>query len=194
MSRRISQLILPAVLLASVLLLLGIFAFQKCQPRESLPLSLSLPLPLNFPSSDPLPFHIPELIPRPLPIWIVEASGRSERTPCEMCAVESAALHHPNTTVYLLLTSPYLNSKQIMEMMTMYTNIQPRYLNLDTLFSSSPLSHLWESGQVHNSNWPVSHLSDLIRCQHIMSAPLCARVLPGTFSSTSTEVCIWTQM
>ena len=80
-----------------------------------------------------------------------------------MCTLESAALHHPNTTIYLLLTSPYLNSQEAMEMMTMHKNIQIRYLDLDTLFSYSPLSHLWLSGQVHKSNWPFSHLSDLVR-------------------------------
>ena len=83
--------------------------------------------------------------------------------PREMCPLESAALYHPNTTIYLLLTSPTMNSQQALEMMTMHKNIQIRYLDLDTLFSSSPLSHLWKSGKVHRSNWPISHLSDLVR-------------------------------
>ena len=80
-----------------------------------------------------------------------------------MCTLKSAALHHPNTAIYLLLTSPYLNSQQVMEMMTMHKNIKLRYQDLDTLFSSSQLSQLWKSGKVHKSNWPVSHLSDLVR-------------------------------
>ena len=32
--------------------------------------------------------------------------------PLELCSLESAALHHPNTTVYLLLVSPLLDSQE----------------------------------------------------------------------------------
>ena len=157
MIRRSTQVLL--VLIAIILLLLLINALHQCQSILSLPQSLPHPLLLPISRGHPLP----ELVPRPLSIWIVETSGRSQLTPREMCSVESAALHHPQSTIYLLLTSPILNSTLLMEMMTKYSNIQPRYLDLDTMFAGSPLSQLWLSGQVHRSRWPVSHLSDLVR-------------------------------
>ena len=152
----------PITILLISISLLSLYILHQSWSRVSLPRSLSLPLPQQPPDPD----HgvpLPELLPRPLSIWLVETSGRADLTPRELCAVESAALHHPQDTVYLLLTYPTLNSTLIMELMTRYRNIQTRYLDLDTLFTSSPLSELWMSGQVHSSYWPVSHLSDLVR-------------------------------
>ena len=152
----------PITILLISISLLSLYVLHQSWSRVSLPRSLPLPLPQQPPDPD----HgvpLPELLPRPLSIWLVETSGRADLTHRELCAVESAALHHPQDTVYLLLTYPTLNSTLIMELMTRYRNIQTRYLDLDTLFTSSPLSELWMSGQVHSSYWPVSHLSDLVR-------------------------------
>ena len=157
MLKRTPKVFLLFILITTLILLLH--ASIKCQSVVLLPSSLPLPLPLPLPPGQPLP----ELLAHINSFWLVETSGRSHLTPLEICSVESAALHHPNTTIYLLLTFPYMNSPKLMEIMTMHSNIQPRYLDLDTIFSNSPLSKLWFSGQVHSSSWPVSHLSDLIR-------------------------------
>lgn len=103
-----------------------------------------------------------ELYPRKDPIWLVETSGRSKLTPGELCAVESAARHNPSATVYLMLTSPRLNPVDS-ELLASLPNVQPRYLDLDSLFHGSPLEAVWTSGRIHASSWPVSHLSDCVR-------------------------------
>ena len=158
MLRKLSDPVL-LLLLCCVLLLVTILFLHQHRTTQALPPSLSLPLPLHLPAG----LLLPELVPHHHPIWFVETSGRGELTPRELCAVESAAFHHPNITVYMLFTSPLINRNQVKEMMSMYSNLQPRYLNLDSLFSGSPLAQLWLSGQVHSSKWPVSHLSDLVR-------------------------------
>ena len=50
-------------------------------------------------------------------------------------------------------------------MSTVYCPCVPQvlHISLPALFSVSPLSSLWSSGQVEASNWPVTHTSDLVR-------------------------------
>ena len=126
------------------------------QPRQPLPCSLSFPLP-------PGP-GLPELLPRRGSIWMLETSGRNHLEPLELCSLESAALHNPNSSVHMLLTNPVQNPKgNLLHLMEIYPNIVAQFIDLDTLMLSSPLADLWLSGEVHASPHPVSHLSDLLR-------------------------------
>ena len=146
------------VLTVALSLILLLYSMLQCWIKASLPRSLLHPLPLL--TGQPLP----ELIPRPHSLWVIETSGRSNLNPRELCTVESAALHHYDSTVYIGFTSPWKDKDVLLEqLLSNYSNIQPRYLDLDTLFSTSSLSSLWFSGKIHSSYWPVSHLSDVLR-------------------------------
>ena len=151
---RASYKALCLLLLFLLLLLLG---SPWLQQRQSLPCSLSLPLA-------PAGRGLPELLPRPGSIWMIETSGRNHLEPLELCSLESAALHNPNKSVHFLLTDPVQEPEgYLSKLMEIYPNIIAQFLNLDTLLLSSPLAELWRSGKVHASPYPVSHLSDLIR-------------------------------
>ncbi|XP_023321906.1 lactosylceramide 4-alpha-galactosyltransferase isoform X2 [Eurytemora carolleeae] len=145
-----SYLIIIIILFTTVL-------YLKCtEIREKLPCSLAFPLVQLHLAGQP----VPELLPRELPIWMVETSGRVKLTGRELCALESAALHNPNQIIYFLLTNPRLED---LPWNLEYPNIHFRYLHLDNFFHETPLGNIWKSGQLRSSNWPVSHLSDLVR-------------------------------
>ena len=145
-------------LLLLALLIFLILLLNQLRPlARPLPCSLALPLPLS--ASLPLP----ELVPRGSSIWLVETSG-GDLGALELCCLESVARHHPNTTVYLVLTSPVVApASPLLPLVAAYPSVRPTYLDLDTLLGSSPLAELWRSGGVHASSYPVSHLSDLVR-------------------------------
>ena len=150
---KVSYRVLCLLILCTLLLFL---ASHWVQLKKPLPCSLPFPLP-------PGP-GLPELLPRPRSIWMVETSGRDHLEPLELCSLESAALHNPNSTVHILLTNPVQDLKgSLLKLMKIYPNIVAQFVDLDTLVLSSPLAQLWQSGQVHASPHPVSHLSDLLR-------------------------------
>ena len=150
---KFSYRVLCLLLLVTSLLFL---ASDRVQPRRPLPCSLSFPL-------NPGP-ALPELLPRSGSIWMLESSGRDHLQPLELCSLESAALHNPNSSVHMLLTYPIQEAKgRLLQLMDIYPNIVAQFVDLDTLMLASPLADLWQSGQVHTSPHPVSHLSDLLR-------------------------------
>ena len=150
---KVSNRVLCLLILFTVLLFL---ASLWVQPGRPLPCSLSFPL-------HPQP-GLPELLPRPGSIWMLETSGRDHLEPLELCSLESAALHNPNSSLHILLTYPIQNPRgRLQQLMELYPNIVAQFVDLDTLMLTSPLAQLWQSGEVHASPHPVSHLSDLLR-------------------------------
>ena len=122
--------------------------------------------PVQLVSND----SVSEEVPEEEIIWLVETS-KTYLGPLELCSLESAALHHPNTTVYLLLVSPLLDSQErVHHLARSLTNIKVgrviglmnilywkvRHISLPEIFSPpSPLSQLWRSGAVSSSKWPA---------------------------------------
>ena len=100
-------------------------------------------------------------------IWIVDTSGDPQKviTPLQLCGLESVAKYHSNATVYMGFVSEYIRvSKHISHIVEKYNNIKLRYIPLNELFSvESPLHDLWTSGKVQESQWSVSHTSDIVR-------------------------------
>ena len=95
---------------------------------------------------------------------MLETSGRTDLPALDLCSVESALLHHPNTSLHLLLTSPLLPTTASLHLLLRtYPTLVVQYLDLDSVFSGSPLSALWASGALHASSHPTTHLSDLLR-------------------------------
>ena len=96
-------------------------------------------------------------------IWLVETSGRTHLLPLELCSLESAARHHPNTSVTFLLVSPHLETEvRLARLSSALSNIKVRHLSLDNIFAPpSPLAPLWRSGAVSASKWPVRSVRPL---------------------------------
>ena len=91
----------------------------------------------------------------------METSGRAYLLPLELCSLESAARHHPNSTVYFLVVSSHLDSElRLARLSTELHNIKVRHLSLDNIFAPpSPLAQLWRSGAVSASKWPVKSVN-----------------------------------
>ena len=92
--------------------------------------------------------------------FILETSGRSRLTPKELCTIESAALHHPNHTIYVLMTSPTVDWPIALNA---YKNVIFKRVSVDRFIESSPLKDLWTSECVQKSDFLTSHLSDVLR-------------------------------
>ncbi|XP_050297520.1 lactosylceramide 4-alpha-galactosyltransferase-like isoform X2 [Anthonomus grandis grandis] len=87
----------------------------------------------------------------------------------QACAVESAANMNPATDVYLLITSPGVfkdentESDRIIKALQKYSNIKLMYYNVERFVQGSPVEPLWKSGRVKASNYPLAHISDVLR-------------------------------
>ncbi|XP_067636314.1 lactosylceramide 4-alpha-galactosyltransferase-like [Eurosta solidaginis] len=85
----------------------------------------------------------------------------------EACAIESAALHHPNLNVFALFVSPTYrdnkNTPPVMEAILQYPNVHLRNLNLWTYAAGTPMYHWLKEGNLFKSSYVISHLSDFLR-------------------------------
>lgn len=105
-----------------------------------------------------------EVEPRPDSFFLVETSGRAELTPREMCAVESAAAHHPHRHVYVLLTSPTVRlSGAAAAVAAKRRNVNFKHVPFESFVAGTPLERVWADGRVAASSFLVSHASDLLR-------------------------------
>ncbi|TRY70398.1 hypothetical protein TCAL_02411 [Tigriopus californicus] len=96
--------------------------------------------------------------------FLVESSGRSILTRREICTIESVAAHHPEHSVYVLLTTDLLRrTSTAQHLLDIYPNIRFRFLEFETFIVNSPLRHLWDSGQIQQSWYMISHVSDIVR-------------------------------
>lgn len=96
--------------------------------------------------------------------FLVESSGRSTLTIRELCTIESVATHHPEHSVYVLLTTNLLRKTwPTRKLIEIYPNVQFRFLEFESFIKASPLRHLWNSGQIQKSLYLVSHVSDIVR-------------------------------
>jgi lactosylceramide 4-alpha-galactosyltransferase len=100
--------------------------------------------------------------------FFVETSCDGVVNARQACAVESAALLHPEADVYLLLLSPPagLNvtlNPSLRHLLSHYPNVQVLYFHLQDYFRDSPLDHWYNSGMLATSNFQQSHTSDAFR-------------------------------
>lgn len=85
----------------------------------------------------------------------------------EACAIESAALHNPSFSVFVLFASPayrdYNNTPPVMEAILSYTNVHLRNLNLWTYAAGTPMYQWLKDGKLFSSSYVLSHVSDFLR-------------------------------
>nr|XP_022900704.1 lactosylceramide 4-alpha-galactosyltransferase-like isoform X1 [Onthophagus taurus] len=81
------------------------------------------------------------------------------------CALESAALHHRNRTIYYVYVGRYpeaamdtndINLKPIL----MYENVQIVYVKIDDLVENTEIEELIKKGSIQKSNYYVEHFKD----------------------------------
>ncbi|KAK6643187.1 hypothetical protein RUM43_004690 [Polyplax serrata] len=88
--------------------------------------------------------------------------------PRQACSVESALRAHPNTDVYLLISSPIFvplsetKNRLVQELLT-FPNFKLRHINFSRYLSKTPLEKIHLTGALNGSKWPVSHSSDVLR-------------------------------
>ena len=97
--------------------------------------------------------------------WIVETGQSRVLSPLQLCGLESIARNNPDHTVILgFIVRSIYKSERLKKVLEQHDNIKLRLIDLDSLFSpDSSLHDLWRGGAVNGSQWPVSHLSDLVR-------------------------------
>ncbi|XP_059486261.1 lactosylceramide 4-alpha-galactosyltransferase-like [Neocloeon triangulifer] len=103
-----------------------------------------------------------------LAFFFVETSCEGRVNARQACAVESAALLHPEADVYLLLLSPPAEfdvgrNPWLAALAAAYPNVHLLYLHLDEYFSDGPLEHWYRSGMLRASSFEQSHTSDAFR-------------------------------
>ncbi|KNC33417.1 hypothetical protein FF38_09861 [Lucilia cuprina] len=95
----------------------------------------------------------------------------------QACAIESAALHNPNSQVFVLFASPrykYNNSNRnsssvrdseeaLIDAILSYKNVQLRNLNLWTYAANTPIYDWLKDGALFKSSYVLSHISDFLR-------------------------------
>ena len=66
--------------------------------------------------------------------------------------------HHPNSQIYMLMTSPVANLKNgpLSLLVKNLTNLNIKYLNVDSFIEGTPLETLWRKGDIASSQYLVS--------------------------------------
>jgi lactosylceramide 4-alpha-galactosyltransferase len=100
--------------------------------------------------------------------FFVETSCDGVVNARQACAVESAALLHPEADVYLLLLSPPANldvsrNTALKHLTANYPNVRVAYFHLEEYFKNSRLEQWYKSGLLRASSYQQSHTSDAFR-------------------------------
>uniref|UniRef100_A0A6P7FXW3 Alpha-1,4-N-acetylglucosaminyltransferase-like n=1 Tax=Diabrotica virgifera virgifera TaxID=50390 RepID=A0A6P7FXW3_DIAVI len=87
----------------------------------------------------------------------------------QACAVESAARLNPDLDIYVLYSSPGLiksegdESDKFLSVLQSYKNVKIMHLDYGKYTKGTPMEELYSSGKIENSQYAVSHASDVLR-------------------------------
>ncbi|XP_043654133.1 lactosylceramide 4-alpha-galactosyltransferase [Drosophila teissieri] len=96
----------------------------------------------------------------------IEKSAVVQLTARSACAIESAALHNPGLTVFVLFagaTHRPLSGDPLIKALHKYNNIRLRHLNLWRYAAGTPIAKWLKSGKLFKSKFLFPHVSDLLR-------------------------------
>ncbi|XP_045604012.1 lactosylceramide 4-alpha-galactosyltransferase [Procambarus clarkii] len=98
-------------------------------------------------------------------IFFLETMCSSALNAKMACAVESAAVHHPDHQVHLALTSTHVGGTDaIIHALASYSNIHISRLDVDTIMEGTGRLGKWLRGmEWTKSDWPGINLSDALR-------------------------------
>ncbi|XP_041449801.1 lactosylceramide 4-alpha-galactosyltransferase-like [Drosophila obscura] len=186
---------LRLLFMALIVILTGgiglIYHWQNETGEESLPQSTEVPQ-LAVPSDDPLAnIRLADILvaePRPTPgrsIFFHETSCYDAKNKeynhlmklnaRQACAIESAALHNPNSQVFVLFVDRKYrllvdsnggnrwNQQPFIDAILSYKNVNLRRLNLWRYTADTPMEEWLKDGNLFGSQYMVSHISDFLR-------------------------------
>ncbi|XP_055296562.1 lactosylceramide 4-alpha-galactosyltransferase-like isoform X2 [Sitodiplosis mosellana] len=85
----------------------------------------------------------------------------------QVCAVESAAYHNPNRTIFILFASPVdlltNTQSETLAVLQSYKNIHIQNINLDTFVEGTLAEDFYRSGKLFASKTLIEHMSDFLR-------------------------------
>lgn len=94
-------------------------------------------------------------------IFFVETSMENEYfSPKQLCAIESAAFHNPNSNVIVYSLKAEVKDANFL---SKYKNLYWRKFVPKEIFEDTPLMNWWLSGQLFKSVFMTAHLSDAAR-------------------------------
>ncbi|XP_071534299.1 lactosylceramide 4-alpha-galactosyltransferase-like isoform X2 [Panulirus ornatus] len=99
-------------------------------------------------------------------IFLLEGHGQPRLTFRMWCALESASRAHPHQPVTLLMTSPVIKRSLLLQNLTgQLPNMRLLHLDTRQLFHGSPLEDWYGEGRWRESQWPLFHFNDALRCE-----------------------------
>ena len=82
----------------------------------------------------------------------------------QACAIESAAITNPDAHIYIVFAEVLtLEASEWIVLLKKLANVFFLRLDLISFSKDSPVEKFISSGKIKESNWPVEHLSDLLR-------------------------------
>ncbi|XP_055297569.1 lactosylceramide 4-alpha-galactosyltransferase-like [Sitodiplosis mosellana] len=86
----------------------------------------------------------------------------------QACAIESAAYHNPNRTVFVLFASTVgfpaeMQPATLAVLRSNFTNIHFLNVNIDTFVEGTPVQKFYHSGKLFTSKYLIEHMSDFLR-------------------------------
>lgn len=122
-------------------------------------------VPLNLvPPSLPPPLVLPTEEPAPDGVLLLEGHGGARITYRMFCSVESAARHHPDLPVTLLMTSPVVDDSPLLRnLIASLGNLHLAHLDSPRLFNGTPLEAWHKRRAWEDSAWPAYHYNDALR-------------------------------
>lgn len=95
--------------------------------------------------------------------FVLETSGATYLDFRQACSVESLAFHNPNLTIYLLMTSPYLQSISMSALTRNYPNVHVISIDLSSYLTGTPFEKWYFCTEWNRGWYAVAHLSDALR-------------------------------
>ncbi|XP_018013051.2 lactosylceramide 4-alpha-galactosyltransferase [Hyalella azteca] len=99
-------------------------------------------------------------------VYLMETSSATVVTPRALCGLESYCNHNPGAHVWFLVTSQYLESTTLAELMSLqatYPNLCVAHLNFSSLFQDTPLLELYLSQRFNRTSFLANNLCNMGR-------------------------------
>ncbi|CAK1596552.1 unnamed protein product [Parnassius mnemosyne] len=114
-----------------------------------------------LPSADDYSFSPPDKS-----IFFHETSCRANLTSRQSCAIESAARAHRDFQIHVLFSSPVSEAaldELSLKQLTIFDNIRFSRIHIVKYAEGTPVADLVNSGALNNTQWKISHTSDVLR-------------------------------
>ncbi|CAG0915857.1 unnamed protein product [Notodromas monacha] len=97
-------------------------------------------------------------------IYFLETSGLPMLSPKQLCAVESAALHHPNRSVVVAVKNKFLQLPSVVKSWSeKYPNIMFTTIDIVQWLNGTILQPWLSKNLLENSTYKTVHMSDILR-------------------------------